>query len=54
MALRVEQDVSVVSVLDLEDVTEQTVSSHGPHEVLLGGIVPPLVDDLFGNAWLSF
>jgi hypothetical protein len=39
VAFRVEQDISIVTVFDLEQVAEQTVASHGAHEVLLGQLV---------------
>lgn len=41
VASRVKQDVSVVPVLDLQDVAQERIPYHGSHEVLLGGLVPP-------------
>ena len=42
MALRVQQDIAIMSILNLQDVAEQRVTSHGLHEVHLGLLITML------------
>ena len=41
VAARIEQDVSIMSVLDLQNVAEKRVANHRSHEVFLGCLVSP-------------
>lgn len=39
VAARVKENVSVVSVFNLQNVAKERVADHGSHEVLLGSLV---------------
>ena len=53
VAFGIEEDVSIMSIFDLQNVAQQTIASHRPHEVLLGCLVPFVVNHLLGNALSS-
>ena len=54
MPLGIEQNVSIVSIFDLQNVAKQRVPSHRPHEVLLGTVVPRQVLLVFLRACLIY
>lgn len=49
VASGVKENVSVVSVFDLQNVTEKRVANHGSHKVLLGSLVSPDVLRILGG-----